>query len=117
MLLNARLFEGLYNVCYDAPSRTGEFLIRVRRELGLPPKLRRLHFPLWCGRLAGSCLAAWKGRRGRASIVNSDKIAELLAKYWVVSNRKIRDALELPSIREEGALAETVRWFQARGLL
>jgi nucleoside-diphosphate-sugar epimerase len=117
MLLNERLIEGLYNVCYDEPSCAGEFFIRVRRELGLPPKLHRLRFPLWCGRLAGSFLAAWKCRHGRDSIVNADKIGELLAKYWVASNRKIRDALELPSIQEEGALAETVRWFQARGLL
>ena len=117
IVLNERLFGGAFNVCYDAPSRTGEFFLRVRRELGLTPKLRRLRIPLWLGRLAGSCLGACKGLRGRDSIVNADKITELLAKYWVASNRKICQALELPSIREQGALAQTVRWFREKGLL
>ena len=117
MLLDKRLIEGLYNVCYDAPSSTVEFFLRVRRELGLPPKLRLLRVPLWFGRLVGSCLGTWKGLRGRASILNADKITEFLAKYWVTSNRKIREALELPTIREQGALAQTVRWFREKGLL
>ncbi len=117
MVLNERVFGGVFNVCYDTPCSTQEFCTRVRGALGLPPGLRHLRFPRWCGRLAGSCLAAWQGLRGRASIVNNDKVGEILAKYWVACNRRIREALELPSIREQGALAETVHWFRERGLL
>jgi nucleoside-diphosphate-sugar epimerase len=117
MVLNERLFGGVFNVCYDTPNSTREFCARVRSELGLPPGLRQLRFPRWCGRLAGGCLAVWQGLRGRASIANGDKASEILAKYWIASNRKIREALQLPSIREQGALAETVRWFREKGLL
>jgi nucleoside-diphosphate-sugar epimerase len=117
VLAKDRLFGEVYNVCYDRPCGTTEFLLRVRRELGLPPELRRYSIPAWVGSLAGHFLAAWQGLRGKASIVNAEKIGEIIARYWVASNRKFREALDIPAIQEQGALAETVHWFRERGLL
>jgi nucleoside-diphosphate-sugar epimerase len=117
MVLNERLIGGVYNVCYDLPSSVVELFRRVRDELGLPARMRSFRLPRWIGRLGLNCLAAWQGALGRATILNHDKIDELLAKYWVVSNGRIRDAVGIPTIREHGALAETVRWYRERGLL
>jgi nucleoside-diphosphate-sugar epimerase len=117
VLGSSRFFGGVYNICYDRPCSTTQFLLQVRRELGLPPELRRLNLPPWVGRLAGRFLTAWQGLRGKASIVNAEKIGEVLARYWVVSNLRFREALGMSPIQEQGALAETVHWFQERGLL
>jgi dihydroflavonol-4-reductase len=117
VLANGKPLGEVCNVCYDLPCRTTEFLLRVRRELGLPQELRRFNFPTWAGRLGGRFLAVWQGLIGKASIVNGEKVGEILAKYWVVSNRRFREALGLPPIQEQGALAETVRWHRERGQL
>ena len=114
---DGRLFGGVYNLCYDQPCRTSEFVSRVRAELGLPGQIRCFRLPRWFGRLAARFLAGWQGLIGKASITNAEKIGEILAGSWTASNRKIREALNIASIQEQGALAETVRWFRERGLL
>ena len=40
-----------------------------------------------------------------------------MARHWVQDNRRLKEALGLREIREQGALAETIAWFQAEGLL
>jgi hypothetical protein len=46
-----------------------------------------------------------------------DKVREFMAGRWVQSNLRLKRALGLGELRENGALADTVRWFQEQGRL
>jgi hypothetical protein len=49
--------------------------------------------------------------------VQPDKVREAMTRHWVQDNRRLREALELAEIREQGALREMVAWYRASGLV
>lgn len=117
VILNERLYRGTYAVCYDTPIDLLEYCRRCREAMGLAPRVLQLSLPP----IAGQALIAWYGlvRRlsGKPSIVQPDKVREAMARHWVQDNRRLREALELAEIREQGALREMVDWYRASGLL
>ena len=117
MILDRRVYDNTYNLCYDRPLSGREFYLKVRRELGLTPGYRYLRVPRWASYPARAWLGLQQRISRRASIVNPDKIKELSALYWIYSNEKIKRALAVSSIEERGAFLETVRWFRDRKLL
>jgi len=89
----------------------------VRRLLGLPPRLLRLPLPRWAGYAAMAALAVVRRLSPQESAATPDKVRELMAGRWVLSNRRLKEALGLAELREAGALAATVSWFRGQGLL
>ncbi len=117
MILNERLFRGTFNVCYDDPIAFSDYCRAVRGVLGLSPRLLQLPLPRWTGHAAIGALALARRVLGGGSIVGPDKLREIMALHWVLSNGRLKEALGRPVLRESGALAETVRWFREHGLL
>jgi nucleoside-diphosphate-sugar epimerase len=117
MILNQGLCGGTFNLCYDRPVLLGEYYLAVRRLLGLPPRLRRLPLPRWTGYAAMGALAACRRLGIGDPAATADKVRELMAGRWVQSNQRLKAALGLGELRENGALADTVRWFREQGRL
>ena len=117
LVLNERLYGSTLNVCYDEPVRLADYLLAVRRLLGLPPRLRVVPLPRWTGYAAIAALAVARRLSAGESAANPDKVREFMGARWVQSNARLKAALGLEALRESGALAATVRWFQERGLL
>jgi nucleoside-diphosphate-sugar epimerase len=117
LILNQRLYGGTFNICYDRPVRLGEYCLAVRRLLGLAPRLLRLPLPRWTGYAAMAALAAAHLLGVGNPAATPDKVRDLMGGRWVQSNRRLKEALSLGELRESGALADTVRWFQEQGLL
>lgn len=115
--LNERAFGATFNVCYDRPVKALDFYSAVRHELGMPPGFLYLHCPRWLGYPAIVILAMKQRLTKKATIVSPDKLKELMVKYWVYSNERLKQALELTSITESGAFSSTVQWYRERGLL
>jgi len=116
-ILDERLYGEIYQLCYDESLTGHEFAITIRQELGLPPKYTWIHVPRWLSYPIRAFLAVKLRIQNQASIVNPDKIAEMSTLYWLVSNKKIKDALGITTIEEEGAISETIQWFRERQLL
>ena len=56
--------------------------------------------------------------RGRASLINFDKVREATARGWVCSDEKIRTAMGYqPAATLETQFAETVAWYREHGWL
>ena len=117
LILNEKLYGGVFNLCYDRPVRLGEYYLAVRRLLGLPPRLLRLPLPRWTGYAAMAALAAARRLGLGDPAATPDKVREFMAGRWVQSNRRLKQALGLGELRESGALADTVRWFREQGRL
>jgi nucleoside-diphosphate-sugar epimerase len=117
ILLNERLYFGIYNLGYDEPVPLGEYCLAVRRLLGLTPRLVRVPLPRWIGFAAMAALAVSSRLSGGRSAATPDKVREFMATRWVQSNLQLKKALGLPALRESGALADTVSWFRGQGLL
>jgi nucleoside-diphosphate-sugar epimerase len=117
MILNERLYKGVFNAGYDRPVRLGEYCLAVRRLLGLPPRLRTLPLPRWTGYLAMAGLAVVRRLAGGNPAATADKVREFMAGRWVQSNLRLKEALGLGELAERGALADTVAWFRGQGLL
>jgi len=114
---NERLYRETYCYCYDAPQTVAQFFTLVREQLGLSPDYRYIQVPRWVAYPARAILGLKQRMSQRASIVNPDKIAEMATVYWVFSNSKLKNALGIASIEENGAVAETVRWYREHHLL
>ena len=117
LVLNERVYGGTLNVCYDEPVHLADYLLAVRRLLGLSPRLRIVPLPRWTGYAAIAVLAVARRLSAGESAANPDKVREFMGARWVQSNARLKAALGLEALRESGALAATVRWFQERGLL
>jgi nucleoside-diphosphate-sugar epimerase len=117
MLLQPQVYREQYYVCYDEPAAAGPFYERIRSVLGLRGSLLRVALPEWG---IGPFMVALELKQRlarRPDILGPDKLRELRHPFWVFSNRKLRLALGIPALREEGALAQTMQWFRAEGLL
>lgn len=114
---NERLYRETYCYCYDAPMTGARFYTMVREQLGLSPEYRYIQIPRWVAYPARAILDLKQRMSRRASIVNPDKIAELATVYWVFSNSKLKNALGISSIKDHGAVAETLRWYREHQLL
>lgn len=114
---NERLYRETYCYCYDVPLTVAQFFTLVREQLGLSPDYRYIQVPRFVACPARAILGLKQRILQRASIVNPDKIAELASVYWVFSNNKLKNALGIASIKENGAVAETVRWYCEHQLL
>jgi nucleoside-diphosphate-sugar epimerase len=112
-----RLFRNTYCYTYDTPISGNELFSTVRKELGLPESYRYFQIPRWVAHPARFVLDAKQRLTGRTTIVNPDKITELTASYWVFSNRKLKRALGIETIKNDRAVAETVQWYQEHHLL
>lgn len=117
MVHNERLYRDTYCYCYDAPLTGEEFFSMVRVQLGLPSSYRYLQVPRWVAYPTRAILDLKQRLLGSVSIVNSDKIAELSTVYWIFSNKKLKDALGMETIKNDNAVAETVQWYQDHQLL
>ncbi len=117
LILNEKLHGGTLNICYDQPVRLGDYYRAVRRLLGLPPRLVRLPLPRWTGYAAMAALSAARLLGIGDPAATPDKVREFMAGRWVQSNRRLKLVLGLRELRENGALADTVRWFRERGQL
>ncbi len=115
--LEERVLNRVVNICYDEPVAAELYCREARRHLGLAPQLRVVRVPRPLGHAVGVALQLGQLLTGRASIVSHDKIRELIGKHWRFSNRRLKESLGLQSLRENGAMAETVQWFRRRGLL
>jgi nucleoside-diphosphate-sugar epimerase len=114
---NKRLYRETYCYCYDAPLTGAQFVATVREQLGLSPEYRYIQVPRWVAHPARAILGLKQRMLQRTSIVNPDKIAELAIVYWVFSNSKLKNSLGITSIKDNGAVAETVRWYREHRLL
>jgi len=114
---NERLYREIYCYCYDTPLTAAQFFTLVREQLGLSPDYRYIQVPRWVAYPVRSILDLKQRVLRRVSIVNPDKIAEIAAAYWVFSNSKLKKALGIATIEENGAVAETVRWYCEHHLL
>jgi len=112
-----RLFGEVYCYCYDTALSGAEFFPMVRRQLGLPEAYRYIQVPRWVEHPARLILDLKHRITGRATIVNPDKIAELARTYWIFSNRKLKTALGIKTIKNGGAVTQTVQWYQDHHLL
>ena len=117
MILNERMYRGTFNVCYDTPIDLLEYCRKARGAMGLPLRVLGLSLPRASGCVAMGYLAVERFLSRRPSIRQPDKVRELMARYWVQDNHRLREALGMCEIREQGALAEAIAWFQAEGLL
>ncbi|MBN1835683.1 MAG: NAD-dependent epimerase/dehydratase family protein [Spirochaetales bacterium] len=117
MIGNEAVFREVVNVCYDDSARAVDLYARVRRLSGLDPQRRLHHLPRWSAFVVGAAANALQSLCRRASCVNLDKVRELTAKNFVITNRKLKQRLGMARFEEAGALAETVQWFRERGLL
>jgi nucleoside-diphosphate-sugar epimerase len=117
MILNPRLYGGVFNAGYDRPVPLGEYCRAVRRLLGLSPRLRTLPLPRWTGYLAMAGLGVVRRLAGGNPAATPDKVREFMAGRWVQSNLRLKQALGLEELAERGALADTVAWFRGQGLL
>jgi len=114
---NERLYRETYCYCYDAPLTGAQFITMVREQLGLSPNYRYIQLPRWVAYPVRAVFDLKQRMVQRASIVNPDKIVELATVYWVFSNIKLKKALGISSIKENGAIAETLRWYCEHQLL
>jgi nucleoside-diphosphate-sugar epimerase len=114
---NERLYREIYFYCYDAPLTAAQFFSMVREQLGLSPDYRYIQMPRWVAYPAQAILDLKQRMLQKASIVNPDKIAEMVTVYWVFSNSKLKNTLGIASIKENGAVADTVRWYCENQLL
>lgn len=117
VFLDQRLYGEVFTLCCDEPLSVREFCRLVGAELGLPAEPRYLKVPLWVGYPARAYLDLKQRLLKRASIVNPDKISEMVSFYWLFSNQKIKEALDVPEIENRQALSETIRWFCEQHLL
>lgn len=76
------------------------------------------HVPALLLRLTGA-VNDWVGRlRGNAPFLGSDKVRDSLAGSWSMDTFKIRTKLGFaPRLSLRERLTETIRWYQAEGLL
>jgi nucleoside-diphosphate-sugar epimerase len=116
-ILNKRLFQDLFLYCYDDSMSGRQFFPMVRKELGLPENYRYFRVPRWVAYPVRLILDLRQRMAGRTTIVNPDKITELAAFHWIFSNEKIKTTLGLETIKNERAIAETVKWYHEHHLL
>jgi len=117
VILNDRLYRGTFGVCYDSPIDLLEYCRRAREAMGLKPRVVQLSLPAVAGRAAMGWLGLARRLSGKPSILQPDKVREVVARHWLQDNRRLREALGIAELRERGALRETVDWFRGRGLL
>jgi nucleoside-diphosphate-sugar epimerase len=116
-LHDKRLFENVFCYCYDTSMSGDQFFPMVRKQLGLPEKYRYFQVPPWVSYPARFILDMRQRLAGRTTIVNPDKIAELAVFYWLFSNRKLKKALGIETIKNDRAVSKTVQWYQDHHLL
>ena len=116
-MYDERLFRNVFYYCYDTPMTGEQFFHMVRKEFSLPENYRYLQVPKWAAYPVRFFLDMRQRLAGRTTIVNPDKIAELAVVYWLFSNRKLKQALGLDSIKNEQAVAEMVSWYREHHLL
>lgn len=117
IILNDKTFRNTYYVCYDLPVRVLDYCSEVRRELGLKPNFLYIRLPRFLVYLGGICIYLRQRLMNKITYVNLEKLKELMGKYWSCSNEKLKHALGIPSIVEQGAFSQTIKWFRERNLL
>jgi dihydroflavonol-4-reductase len=107
---------GIYYVAADRSVTYGELGRLAGRACGWAVAVAPTPRPLfWVAGAVGEVV----GRvRRRPTIINIDKVRESMARGWVCSDQKIREALGYsPAAPLETRFAETVAWYRAHGWL
>lgn len=83
----------------------------TQQHLGL--KAKRIHLPLGLVKVAAKASDVWHRMLNKASIFNTEKLAELTAANWVCSIEKAKNELGFePRFKLEKGLADTLKWYQ-----
>lgn len=74
---------------------------------------RRVHLPPFTARIAGTLGDLFSWVSGRAVLLNSQKVEEILQAAWICSAQRIRDELGFrPSYSLERGFGETLAWYR-----
>lgn len=74
---------------------------------------RRIHLPLFAARSAGILGDLFSRISGRAVLLSSQKVGELLQAAWICSAQRIRDELGFhPAYSLERGFSETLAWYR-----
>ena len=84
----------------------------------LSKKYRRISFPQWLAVTAGLAGDLWSAATGRAATINSQKVRELLAPFWICDSSKARSVLAFnPETNLEEGVKQTANWYRQNGWL
>ena len=88
----------------------------IARALGR--KYRRISFPQWLAIAAGLAGDTWSNATGRAATINSQKVRELLAPFWICDSSKAKTVLGFnPETNLEKGVIQTANWYRQNGWL
>lgn len=106
----------IYFICNDQPVGWSQVTAKIAEILQKKPITIPIPYPIAYG---VSALMELQARvLGKATILNRQKMQEVAAGYWVISNRKIKTELNFePRVPLSEGLAETLRWYQETGWL
>jgi nucleoside-diphosphate-sugar epimerase len=108
--------HGKYYVAAERNVSYGEMGQLAARAAGWRVATIPLPTPIFW--IAGAIGEAVGRRRGRAALINFDKVREATARGWVCSDEKIRRTLGYqPAATLEKQFADTVAWYRERGWL
>lgn len=103
--------QGRYYAAADRPVSYGEMGQLAARAAGWMVATLPVPTPIFW--VAGSLGEAIGRLRGRASLINFDKVREATARGWVCTDQKIRATLGYqPGATLEERFAETVHWYR-----
>ncbi len=104
----------IYFVAEDRAYASSEFRRTLLRTGGV--SARHITVPVWAGYLIGALSETAGMLRGRATIMNRQKIREAVERYWTCDLEKIREELGFRArISLEQGLAATWTWYRENG--
>lgn len=87
-------------------------------SLASEKRTRSFRIPVGMSRVISVLSELWAGLRGRAAVINRDKVREMLARFWLCDTSRARRELSF-EIRYPLAVGarEAYRWYRAQGWL
>ncbi|RMF60110.1 MAG: NAD(P)-dependent oxidoreductase [Calditrichaeota bacterium] len=106
-----------YFICNDEPVAWSEVTYYLQ-DIMNKKRVITISIPPGVARGIATLIEFQARLRGKPTILNRQKIAEVDAQYWVISNEKIKNQLHfVPHIPLYDGLFETWRWYRQMGWL
>ncbi len=103
-------------VCDDHPYFWSE--VTHLMEKVMDRKALTVRLPFFLGEFAAGCVETIARLRGKATILNRDKIREVRQPFWTFSNRKIKENLNFQqTVSLEEGIKNTFAWYREQGWL
>ncbi len=106
----------IYFICNDKPVWWSEMVDLIATVMNR--RVQTITVPYSLAYVTAAILEGIAYLRGRPTILNRQKMLEVKQRYWVISNRKIREELGFQqTLLLKEAVRNTIEWYQTHGYL